>query len=106
MKNSDADLIDPESKIVMADPDKNQYKARSVKRGTDDYIETQCVVAITFDSRVAEFKDKIFDKFYSAQVGLQFFDKKATASPYSTEVTKQDTYAFLPIPEFRDEFKE
>ena len=76
--------------------------AKKVKRGTVDYVETQCVIAIVFDDRVKEFAGKIFDKFYSAKIGLMFFDKKAVAAPYSKEITKQEAFAFLPTPEFKD----
>ena len=48
----------------------------------------------------------LFDKFYLAKVGLQFFDKKATTAPFSKKVTMTETYAFLPIPFFKDEFAE
>jgi hypothetical protein len=98
------DLIKAEDKIAAADSDKKLFKAKAASIEGVDFIETQCVIAIKYDDRVRKFSDKIFDKFYAAEIGLQYFDKKATKQPYSLCAAKQSTEAFLPVPEFRDEF--
>jgi len=70
LKNAAADLVDPKDKIVKADLDKKLYVSKKVKKGSVDYVETQCTISIVFDERVKKFAGKIFDKFYQATVGL------------------------------------
>jgi len=103
-KPQGGELIKAEDKIAAADADKKVFKAKQAKINGVDFVETQCVIAIKFDERVKKFADKIFDKFYVAELGLQYFDKKATKAPYSVCAAKQQTEAFLPVPVFKDEF--
>ena len=64
------------------------------------------MISIEYDERVKKLGSKIFDKFYKAEIGLQYFDKKAKKEPYSVKVAKLDTEAYIPTPKFKDEFKE
>jgi hypothetical protein len=100
----DGELITAANKIAAVGSDKKVYKAKAANIDSTDYVETQCAIEIKYDDRVAAFADQIFDKFYKAEIGLQYFDKKATAAPYSVAVAKQETFAFLPIPFFEDKF--
>ena len=105
-KPKGGETVKSESKIGKAPADKKQFKAKKATIDSKEYVETQCVISIEFDDRVKKLAGKIFDKFYEAEIGLQYFDKKAKEAPYSVKVAKLDTEAYLPTPVFKDEFKE
>jgi len=101
-------LVPKEGKVVMVDPDKTSYKAKS--DAATNTVTTQCVITITYDDRVKELASELFDAFYEGKLGLQLFNKKATSAPYSTNAAWSDTYAYLPVPyydttEHKDEAK-
>ena len=53
------------------DPDKKVFKAK--EEAADDgtkFVNTQCVMQVKFDERLAAKADEIFDKFYKAELGL------------------------------------